>query len=86
MSEMYRVETRTATIEEYRKLCSSVGWKDFMNLDAAEVALSRSLFGVVVCYGDETVGMGRIVGDGQIFFTFRMSPLCRSIRVKGQAS
>ncbi|MNE58240.1 Acetyltransferase (GNAT) family protein [compost metagenome] len=34
----------------------------------AQKSLEQSLYGVVVQYGDEIVGMGRIVGDGQIYF------------------
>lgn len=39
-----------------------------MNFDAAVDALPRSLYAVVACQGEEAVGMGRIVGDGAIFF------------------
>ena len=39
-----------------------------MNFDAAAEALPRSLYAVVACQGGEAVGMGRIVGDGAIFF------------------
>ena len=39
-----------------------------MNFDAATEALPRSLFAVVAVADGNTVGMGRIVGDGAIFF------------------
>ena len=39
-----------------------------MNFEAAANAIPRSLFAVVACVGEKTVGMGRIVGDGSIFF------------------
>jgi hypothetical protein len=39
-----------------------------MNFDAAKLAVPRSLHAVVAKVDDETIGMGRIVGDGMIFF------------------
>jgi len=39
-----------------------------MNFDAAVEALPRSLFAVVAVAEGEPIGMGRIVGDGAIFF------------------
>ena len=39
-----------------------------MNFDAAAEALPRSLHAVMASKDDEAVGMGRIVGDGSIFF------------------
>lgn len=56
------------TIAEYKNLCNSVGWTDYMNFDVAEESLNQSLFGVVIQYKDEMVGMGRVVGDGKIYF------------------
>lgn len=39
-----------------------------MNFEVAHAALANSLYGVVVTSGAQVVGMGRIVGDGAIFF------------------
>ncbi len=68
MSKEFITLHRVPTISEYKKLCEAVGWKDFMNFEAAEEALNRSLFGVVIQYEDEIVGMGRVVGDGKVYF------------------
>ncbi|MCA0753773.1 GNAT family N-acetyltransferase [Paenibacillus sp. N4] len=68
MSNDYNVQARMPVVTEYLKLCTAVGWKDFMNFDAAEQSLKSSLYGVVVEYKDEIVGMGRVVGDGHIYF------------------
>lgn len=68
MKEGYTVEQRTPTIDEYRALCTAVGWAEVMNFEAAEVGLPRSLAGVVATYHGKAVGMGRIVGDGAIYF------------------
>ncbi|WP_307203189.1 GNAT family N-acetyltransferase [Paenibacillus harenae] len=68
MSREYNVLDRTPTFTEYKKLCAAVGWEDYMNFEVAEDSLKQSLFGVVIQYGDEIVGMGRVVGDGKIYF------------------
>ena len=39
-----------------------------MNFEAAADAVPRSLYGAVAVLDDQVVGMGRIVGDGAIFY------------------
>ncbi|MCR2802785.1 GNAT family N-acetyltransferase [Paenibacillus soyae] len=68
MNNEYQLTNRVPTIEEYVQLCTEVGWKDYMNFEAAEHSLPKSLFGVVAQHGDRVVGMGRVVGDGHIYF------------------
>ncbi|QOR68069.1 GNAT family N-acetyltransferase [Cytobacillus suaedae] len=58
----------TPTLEEYIYLCSSVGWKDYMNFEVAEMSLQNSIYSVIIKDQDEIIGMGRIVGDGAIYF------------------
>ncbi|WP_066392642.1 GNAT family N-acetyltransferase [Neobacillus mesonae] len=64
----YKIENNIPTLEEYKYLCESVGWTDFMNFEAAETSLSRSIHCVSVKDSEQIVGMGRIVGDGAIYF------------------
>ncbi|WP_168122360.1 GNAT family N-acetyltransferase [Paenibacillus sp. HB172176] len=68
MSNEYRIHLRMPTIEEYKELCHAVGWTNFMNFSVAEDSLRQSLFGVVIQLQDDTIGMGRIVGDGKMYF------------------
>jgi GNAT superfamily N-acetyltransferase len=68
MAKQYRLVDRVATLQEYRHICTQVGWAEMMNFEAAAVALPRSLYGVVAMRDDLAVGMGRIVGDGAIFY------------------
>ena len=68
MSEGYQIVERVATLQEYRDLCTSVGWGEVMNFEAAAEALPRSLYGAVAVLDDQVIGMGRIVGDGAIFY------------------
>ena len=58
---------RLPSIDEYRDLCTVVGWAPVINFDAAPASLARSLLGVVAAQGGRTVGMGRVVGDGAIY-------------------
>ncbi|MEK5057952.1 MULTISPECIES: GNAT family N-acetyltransferase [unclassified Paenibacillus] len=69
MSEhKYQTIHRMPNVKEYIDLCSSVGWQEVMNFDAAEQSLQHSCYGVVIEYNREAVGMGRIVGDGIMYF------------------
>jgi GNAT superfamily N-acetyltransferase len=68
MSGRYEIVDRVATLQEYHYICTQVGWGEVINFDAAATALSRSVFGVVATLDDQVVGMGRIVGDGAIFY------------------
>ena len=65
----YRIVERAPTIDEYRRLCRAVGWGEIINFQAAARGLPRSVFAVVaVGPAGEAVGMGRIVGDGAMYY------------------
>ena len=65
----YLIENRLPSLAEYETLCRAVGWGDIMNFAAAETALPRSITGVVAFSADkELIGMGRLVGDGSIYY------------------
>lgn len=68
MTRNYEVKNTLPTLEDYIYLCTSVGWKDFMNFDVAETSIKNSVFSVVVKEKQNVIGMGRIVGDGAIYF------------------
>ena len=56
------------TIEQYKTLCKAVGWQNVINFEAAEISLRNSVFGMTVLMDDQLAGMGRIVGDGAMYF------------------
>ncbi|PJK16199.1 GNAT family N-acetyltransferase [Chryseomicrobium excrementi] len=64
----YEVLYTTPTLDEYINLCSSVGWKDHMNFEVAEASLRNSVFSVIIKDNNKVIGMGRIVGDGAIYY------------------
>jgi GNAT superfamily N-acetyltransferase len=59
---------RLPTLEEYRALCTAVGWGDIIDFDAAPASLLGSLHAVVAVDTGRVIGMGRLVGDGSIYF------------------
>ncbi|MCM3224196.1 GNAT family N-acetyltransferase [Terribacillus saccharophilus] len=56
------------TLNEYIYLCSSVGWENFLNFDVAETSIRNSVFSVIVKENHNIIGMGRVVGDGAVYF------------------
>lgn len=68
----YQIVDHAPTLEEYRTLCSAVGWEKAVNFDAAPVSLAHSIFHTLAVYNDVIIGMGRIIGDSVIYFICRM--------------
>ena len=64
-SDEYAVVERLPTVEEYVSLREAAGLTP-RSREGVERGLPNSLFGVIVEHGPtgETVGMGRVVGDG----------------------
>ncbi len=63
----FTIEKRSPTVPEYIKLREAVGWsKTPENITIC--ALENSLFSVCVIADRETIGLGRVVGDGGLYF------------------
>ncbi|HCM88484.1 MULTISPECIES: GNAT family N-acetyltransferase [Vagococcus] len=56
------------SLSGYQTLCSAVGWAEVMNFEAAELSLKHSIFGITIKENEKIIGMGRIIGDGAIYF------------------
>ncbi|HEX6289089.1 MAG TPA: GNAT family N-acetyltransferase [Herpetosiphonaceae bacterium] len=54
---------RVPTVEEYLRAITAVGWRR-REQRAVELALSNSLYAVCAQADDQTVGFGRVIGDG----------------------
>ncbi len=76
-SRTWTLALRPPTPHEYFDLCRTVGWHEAINFNVAPLSLQRSLHGVTALATDFdtpptrdewAVGMGRIVGDGAIYF------------------
>lgn len=57
---------RKPTVEEYGRLRKACDWP-VPDAAVCETALRGSLFGVVAVLKGQTVGMGRVVGDGALW-------------------
>ena len=58
---------RAPAVEDYLRLRKITGLSPFSET-AAETGLQGTYFGVSLLYEETVVGMGRIVGDGGLFF------------------
>ncbi|GHB24590.1 GNAT family N-acetyltransferase [Salinicola rhizosphaerae] len=63
----YAIRLEPPTVATYMALRQAAGMNPRGDAGAAR-ALPNSLFAVQVVHGDETVGMGRVVGDGGCFY------------------
>ena len=62
-----KIEYRSPTVSEYKKLRGLVGWWETLE-NATDMALKNSLFSVVAVEHDTVIGFGRIIGDGGLYF------------------
>jgi GNAT superfamily N-acetyltransferase len=77
-----KLEHRSPTISEYKKLRESAGWWD-VDEAAVETALGNTLFSVVVVEKGRLVGLGRIVGDGGLYFYIQDLIIHPEVQKKG---
>ncbi len=64
----YEYAERLPTPAEHRALAEAVGWSHAFDWEAIPASLEASFAGVVVTDLGETVGMGRVIGDGCFYF------------------
>ncbi|MEG9328136.1 GNAT family N-acetyltransferase [Salinimicrobium catena] len=63
----YRLEIRKLKTEEYQLLRQTTGW-DPIAEEVVGKALENDLFSVCVFNDEKMIGMGRVLGDGAIYF------------------
>ncbi len=63
----YRLVERVPSVEEYKRVRIAAGLSD-KDAGAAKIGLANTVFGVCVESEGRVVGIGRIVGDGALFF------------------
>ncbi|WP_129727540.1 GNAT family N-acetyltransferase [Ectobacillus funiculus] len=68
MGSQYEILRETPTLAEYKYLCLVAGLDNEINFNVAERSLKNSIFAVTVKSRDKVIGMGRIVGDGAMYF------------------
>lgn len=62
-----KLSTQAPPAEDFVRLRAACGWGEIA-LDIAERSLSAGLFNVTVRQGDRLAGIGRVVGDGVLYF------------------
>ena len=67
LPKAYRIEFKNPTPIEYDKIRNTTAW-DKLDLVTIEKGLEKTLFSVCLYDIDKLIGVGRIVGDGSIYF------------------
>lgn len=67
VSDAYRLIEAVPAVEDYLRLRRISGLTP-RSVEAARAGLPGSFFGISVRCGEQTVGMGRIISDGALFF------------------
>lgn len=73
---------RMPTLEEHRRLFEVQGWP-WYGEEVAERSLAGSRFGAVAVLDGETVGMGRVLGDGGMFHYVQDMVVVPELRGRG---
>ena len=63
----YCIDIKQPTAAEFCSLRAKVGWGD-TDVNMAQSSLDNSLFHVTARIGCKIIGMGRVIGDGVMFF------------------
>jgi len=63
----YCIKLESPSVEEFSTLRKKIGWGE-INSNVAEVSLNNSLFHVIIRDESQLIGMGRVVGDGAMYF------------------
>jgi len=61
------IEERRITVEEYQSLRKTTDWFQLKD-HVVKKSLDNDIFSICVFDGEKLIGMGRIVGDGAIYF------------------
>jgi len=67
LADKFCLKLESPSVADFLILRSKVGWGD-LDASLAEKSLSNSLFHIVIWHGEQLVGMGRVVGDGVMYF------------------
>ena len=67
LAEKYSLKLTSPAVADFLQLRSKVGWGE-LDANLAEVSLNNSLFHVTIYINQQLIGMGRVVGDGAMYF------------------
>jgi len=63
----YTVSTSTLNVKDFVKLRQKIGWGE-IDFELAEESIKNSLFCISILHQSTMVAMGRVVGDGHMYF------------------
>lgn len=66
-NEQYEIIERPPTVQEHKTLWQAVGWGS-VNIEMTEQSIANSAYSLVVISDGSVIGMGRIVGDGAMYY------------------
>jgi GNAT superfamily N-acetyltransferase len=67
LSEQFSLKLISPSVEDFLSLRNKVGWGE-LDANLAERSLTNSLFQVTIYHNEQLIGMGRVVGDGAMYF------------------
>ncbi|WP_019028625.1 GNAT family N-acetyltransferase [Colwellia piezophila] len=67
LPDKFSLKLTSPTVEGFLRLRKKVGWGE-LDANLAEKSLTNSLFHVSICCEGQLIGMGRVVGDGAMYF------------------
>ncbi|WP_033083246.1 GNAT family N-acetyltransferase [Colwellia psychrerythraea] len=67
LAEQFTLSLTSPSVEDFLQLRLKVGWGE-LDVNLAKKSLTNSLFLVTIFHNEQLVGMGRVVGDGAMFF------------------
>lgn len=65
--DKFSLKLEAPQVDDFLRLRKKVGWGE-LDIYLAETSLSNSLFHVTILHDEQLVGMGRVVGDGAMYF------------------
>lgn len=79
-----RIIPGSPSVDEYRQLCRLAGWHSLLQFENLEQSLAGSVYAVTARTGEgRAVGMGRIVGDGVIYWYLQDITVAPEFRNRG---
>ncbi len=67
MNADFRIIEQKISAESYQKIRATTGW-EMLEMEIVEKALKHDLFSVTVFADEKLIGIGRVIGDGAIYF------------------
>lgn len=67
LPEEFSLKLTSPSVEGFLRLRKKVGWGE-LEANLAKKSLNNSLFHVTIYHDQQLIGLGRVVGDGAMFF------------------